>query len=100
MLRQQPKNIFRAALLLGVFSLAIAQAHGDEDNSNMGMEGMEMGGMSMANSQSNGSQMEQGPMSYFRFPDHGGWIYGHIFVMTLGWSVILPVGKNFEYCAE
>jgi hypothetical protein len=92
MLRQRTNQLCRAALLLGLVPLVIANAHGDEVTPSMDMGGMNTDGVNSMTS----TQMEQGPMSYFRYPDHGRWIYGHIFVMTLGWTVVLPVGKIFE----
>jgi hypothetical protein len=92
MLQQRTKQLFRAALLLGLLPLVTAYAHGDEATPSMDMGGMNMDGINSSKS----AQIEQGPMSYFRYPSHGRWIYGHIFVMTLGWTVVLPVGKNFE----
>jgi hypothetical protein len=89
MLRQRTTCQCVAALLLGLLPLAIAHAHGDEDAVNMDMGGMKMSGMDPSKS----APLEQGPMSYFRYPDHGHWIYGHIVAMTLGWVVVLPVGK-------
>jgi hypothetical protein len=89
MLQQRTTHYVAAALLLGLLPLVNAYAHGDEENVNMDMGGMNMGGMNSSKS----AHVEPGPMSYFRYPEHGRWIYGHIFVMTLGWTVVLPVGK-------
>jgi hypothetical protein len=89
-------HVFVALLLLGLLPAAIANAHGDEVIANSDMGGMKMGGM-------NSSKLlpvEPAPMSYFRYPEHSGWIYAHIFIMMLGWVVVLPLGKRFEYQPE
>ena len=32
---------------------------------------------------------------YFAHPDHKGLLYGHIALMSIGWIIILPIGKTF-----
>jgi len=32
---------------------------------------------------------------YFAHPDHKGLLYGHIALMSIGWIIILPIGKAF-----
>lgn len=53
--------------------------------------------MSMAHSSStpspSNSTMDAGPMSYYRLGEKTAWIYGHIFVMTICWTVVLPLSK-------
>lgn len=51
--------------------------------------------MSMAHSSSSpsNSTIDPGPMSYFRLGEKTAWVYGHIFVMTICWTVVLPLSK-------
>jgi hypothetical protein len=36
---------------------------------------------------------EKGAQNYFRLIEHSAWIYGHILVMTICWTIILPLCK-------
>jgi hypothetical protein len=94
MLRERSLSLFRTALLLGLTSLVIAGPHGTSNDNKMDMGGMD--GMNIGHSPSDTPTANQGPMNYFRYPEHTGWIYGHILVMTLGWIVILPLGKSWS----
>jgi hypothetical protein len=85
-------KLLHAALLLGLISRAIADPHGTENTSNADLGGMGEDKMNMETQGS--SKMDSSPTSYFRYLEHGGWIYGHIFAMVLAWTVVLPLGKN------
>jgi hypothetical protein len=99
MLRQRISHLSQTALLLGLLPIALASAHGDDHGASMNMGGM--GEMSSHSAPAASQSAEPIPPSYFRHAEHSGWIYGHIIVMTLTWTVILPLGKYFlEMFAE
>lgn len=91
MLCQRISRLSQTALLLGLLPIALASAHGDDHGASMDMGGM--GAMSSHDAPKTPQSSEPLPMTYFRLGEHSGWIYGHIFVMTLTWTVILPLGK-------
>jgi hypothetical protein len=94
MLRQRISNLSQTALLLGLLPIALASAHGDDHGASMDMGGM--GEMTSSHGPPAASQSSEPiPPSYFRHTEYSGWIYGHIIVMTLTWTVILPLGKYF-----
>lgn len=63
------------------------------------MGGMDMRDESVAHptSSSNNSTVDSGIMSYYRLGEKTTWIYGHIFVMTITWTVVLPLGKDVSF---
>lgn len=40
---------------------------------------------------------EPPPLTYFRLSEHSGWIYGHIAIMTITWTIFLPLGEYNLY---
>jgi hypothetical protein len=84
-----------SALVLGILPLAIATPHGNDESEHSGMA---MDGMSMAHSVWSPSNftMDPGPTSYYRLGEKTGWIYGHVFVMTICWTVVLPLSKKLS----
>lgn len=88
----------RQVVLLAALALAavlpLASAHGDE-------AAMDMGAMSMSMDMSHSSQAHSNMTtqdrpdipSYFSHPDHRGLMYAHIGLMSLGWFIMMPVGK-------
>ncbi|KAF1988254.1 hypothetical protein K402DRAFT_411626 [Aulographum hederae CBS 113979] len=80
----------RRLLLLAASAvlLGLARAHGDEAGK------MEMGGM--GDHAADAPKIDAGPPSYFRHTEHAGLMYAHIAIMTLGWTVVLPIGVVFS----
>lgn len=37
------------------------------------------------------------PPTYFNHPEFAAWLYAHIALMTIAWTVILPLGKQLKY---
>lgn len=99
MLRERASSLLYTALLLGLLPTAFATPHGGDESRHSDMGGMDMDRMNMAHpvSSPNNSTMDPGPMNYYRLGEKTGWIYGHIFVMTICWAVVLPLCKNFCY---
>lgn len=93
MTRDRSISILRAALLLGLLPLVIAGPHGTSVDSKMDMGDMGADGMNMGHSAQNISQVDAGPMNYFRFGEYSGWIYAHIAIMVVTWTAILPLGE-------
>ena len=92
MLRQRISQLSQTALLLGLLPIALASAHGDDHGASMDMGGG-MGEMSSHSAPAASQSSEPIPPNYFRLAEHSGWIYGHIIVMSLTWTVALPLGK-------
>lgn len=90
---QKHSSLLYSALLLSL-PLAIASPHGGDEIGHSNMGGMDMD-MSMAHSSSSpsNSTMDPGPLNYYRLGEKTAWIYGHIFVMTICWTVVLPLSK-------
>ena len=83
--------ISAAAALLGLLPLVVAHGeagHGPDNKTTMMDNTPERptiaDGMDTA---------KMGPQSYFSLSEHSGTMYAHIFLMTLAWAVILPIGK-------
>lgn len=91
MLRQRNLLLPQLALLLGLVPIAIAAAHGDDHASNM-----DMGQMMPPSTPTASQASDKAPLTYFRLDMYSGWIFGHIVVMTLTWTVLLPLGKSFK----
>ncbi|TLD20028.1 hypothetical protein E2P81_ATG09098 [Venturia nashicola] len=92
---QKHSYLLYSALLLGL-PLAIASPHGNDGSGHSNMGGMDMD-MSMASSSiPSNSTIDPGPMSYFRLGEKTAWIYGHIFVMTICWTILLPLSVMFS----
>lgn len=70
---------FNPTLLLGLVSLTTALPHGDG-------EAKDMGEMALAGPVGNVTMD-----TYFLYPEHRGWIYGHIAAMTVAWAILLPI---------
>jgi hypothetical protein len=77
-------QLVAGALVLGLAS--VANAHGDDMGMDMGME------MSMATETALPANTTY-PPTYFAHPEHVRTIYAHIILMTVGWVLILPVGR-------
>lgn len=88
MLLQRTSWLLTTALLFRLLPVAFAAAHGDEHGAGSGMDEMasHVGAAALNSS-------EPPRLTYFRLGEHSGWIYGHIAIMTLTWTVILPLGK-------
>jgi hypothetical protein len=99
MLRELASSLLYLALLLGVLPLAIATPHGSDESGLSNMAGMDMDGMSVAHSASSSSNstIDPGPMSYYHLGKKTGWIYGHIIVMTICWTVVLPLSTKLSF---
>ncbi|QDS71329.1 hypothetical protein FKW77_002092 [Venturia effusa] len=93
MLRKHSSFLY-PALLLGL-PLALASPHGSDTSGHSPMGGMGMD-MNMAHSSSNSSTIDPAPLSYFRLGEKSAWIYGHIVVMTICWTVVLPLSVMFS----
>ena len=79
-----------AALLLGVIPLVVA--HGDDGVYDMAAPGAHVEhGMEMSANASVPVTMKL--PSYFTHPEYTAWLYAHIALMTVGWVVVLPLGK-------
>jgi hypothetical protein len=92
MLRQRISYLTQTALLLGLLPLAIASAHGDDHGQNMDMGSS---GKMLSHSPPTASHTtDKAPLTYFRLDSYSRWIYGHIMIMTLTWTVLLPLGKK------
>ncbi|KAF2155227.1 hypothetical protein K461DRAFT_266526 [Myriangium duriaei CBS 260.36] len=65
-------------------ALPLVVAHGEEHEA-MGMEASHPSQLSTT------SPAPEGLDSYFNHADHAGWMYAHILVMTISWTIILPV---------
>jgi len=74
-----------AAVLLGLASVAVAHGH-DEDM------GMNMGEPSIARPTINPGANVTVPETYFRHGEHSGLLTAHIFLMSIAWIFILPIG--------
>ncbi|KAE9964492.1 hypothetical protein BLS_008278 [Venturia inaequalis] len=86
---QKHSSLLHSALLLGL-PLAIASPHGSNGSGHSEMGAMDMS-MAHSSSSPSNSTIDPGPMSYFRLGEKTAWIYGHIFVMTICWTVVLPL---------
>ncbi|KAE9369615.1 integral membrane protein-like protein [Stipitochalara longipes BDJ] len=76
---------FSGAALLGLASVAVAHGH-DEDM------GMNMGAPSMAQPTTASGANVTVAETYFRHSEHTGLLAAHIFLMTVAWIFILPIG--------
>ena len=92
---QPPSHKFSAltsVALLGLVSVAVAHGH-DE-----GME-MDMGDPSPRPTIS-AAPNDAEPESYFQYGEHSGLVLTHIFLMTIAWVFMLPIGLcDFKLCA-
>ena len=83
--------ILAGFVLLGFISSAVA--HGHEETGDMNMD---MGGMSSTRptvpTAAGGAMAE--PASYFQLKEHTGLMFAHIFLMTIGWVFVLPIGEE------
>jgi len=76
---------FFGAVLLGLASIAVAHGHDEDMNMNMGMPSMAKPAIT---SGANGTVVE----TYFHHTEHSGLLAAHIFLMTVAWVFILPIG--------
>ncbi len=82
-----PKFVTLAgAVLLGLASVAVA--HGHDENMNM-----DMGEPSIARPIISQAANVTAPESYFRYGEHSGLMMAHIFLMTIAWVFVLPIGR-------
>jgi hypothetical protein len=88
---QPPLSKFVAlagAALLGLASVAVAHGH-DEDMD------MNMGEPSMAKPTISSGANVTVPETYLRYGEHSGLVMAHIFLMTIAWVFVLPIGRQF-----
>ncbi|KAN0101915.1 integral membrane protein [Hyaloscypha variabilis] len=76
---------FFGAVLLGLASIAVAHGHDEDMNMNMGMPAMAKPAIT---SGANGTVVE----TYFHHTEHSGLLAAHIFLLTVAWVFILPIG--------
>ena len=76
---------FSGVVLLGLASVAVAHGHDEDVNMNMGMPSM---AQPTTASGANVTLAE----TYFRHSEHSGLLAAHIFLMTIAWIFILPIG--------
>jgi hypothetical protein len=79
--------ILTGAALLSFLPAAIAHGH-DEDMS------MDIGMPKRPTIPSNSSSDVSEPLSYFQYGKHTGLMFAHIFLMTLAWVFVLPIGEH------
>lgn len=86
-----PFVTFAATVLLGLAS--VAAAHGSDED-----VAMDMGGSSIAppTISSTADVAVAVPATYFRHGEHGSLMTSHIFLMTIAWVFILPIGVLFS----
>jgi hypothetical protein len=85
---RSPKIVTLAgAVLLGLASVAVAHGH-DEGMS------MDMGEPSVARPVITSAANGTAPDSYFRYGEHSGLMMAHIFLMTIAWVFVLPIGRQ------
>lgn len=72
------------SLLAALAVLPFVFAHGDEHDS------MNMGGHAESGAAAPTSET---PLSYFNHPEYKGWMYAHILLMIVGWTIILPISE-------
>jgi hypothetical protein len=94
MVRLQASPLFQTVLFVGLLPLATAIPHGDE-NSSASAAHREMSSMNMhLNSNTSLHQTDSFRQpNYFRYSNHGMWMYGHILSMVLAWTILLPLSK-------
>jgi len=81
-----PKFVtFTSAILLGLTSVAVAHGHDEDMNMNMGESSITHPTMT------SGANVTL-PETYFRYGEHSGLLAAHIFLMTIAWVFILPIG--------
>lgn len=81
-----PKSVtFASAVLLGLVSIAVAHGHDEDMN-------MKMGEPSIARPTITSGANVTIPETYFRYGEHSGLLAAHIFLMTIAWIFILPMG--------
>lgn len=80
-----------ATLLLATTPVILAHGHNDHasETVNMGPAPTSLSAASMNSSSAP-------PQSYFTYPALGGLILGHIVLMTVAWSIFLPIGKHIS----
>jgi len=78
---------FSSAVLLGLVSTAVAHGHDEDMNMNMGVSSM---AQPTTASGANATVAE----TYFRHSEHSGLLAAHIFLMTVAWIFILPIGTH------
>jgi hypothetical protein len=81
-----PKFVtFTSAVLLGLASVAVAHGHDEDMNMNMGEP-------SIARPTITSGANVTLPETYFRYGEHSGFLAAHIFLMTIAWVFVLPIG--------
>ena len=78
---------FSGAVLLGLASVAVAHGHDEDMN-------MNMGGPSVAQPTTASGANVTFAETYFRHGEHSGLLGAHIFLMTIAWIFILPIGMQ------
>lgn len=82
-----PNSAILGALLLGLASAVVA--HGGDEEMNM-----KMGNSAVVSPAASSSAEGQAPNTYFRYGEHSGILMAHIFLMTIAWVFILPIGRQ------
>jgi hypothetical protein len=83
-------QVLAAALLLASLTAGLPHEGADSMDMNMDVD-MDMG--ATHNETMTTTVTEDGPMSYFAYPEHGSAILAHIILMVVAWCFILPIGK-------
>jgi hypothetical protein len=85
-----PKFVTLAgAALLGLASVAVAHGHDEGMN-------MDMGKPTIARPVITSVANVTVPETYFRYGEHSGLMMVHIFLMTIAWVFILPIGRQLS----
>lgn len=83
-----PKFVTLAgAVLLGLASVAVAHGHDEHMDMNMGEPPI---ARPVITSAANVTV----PETYFRYGEHSGLMMVHIFLMTIAWVFVLPIGRQ------
>jgi Domain of unknown function (DUF2427) len=87
----QPPSVrfvtFAGAALLGLASVAVAHSHDEDMN-------MDMGDPATSRPTITAAANVAAPSTYFRYGEHSGLMMAHIFLMTIAWVFVLPIGRQ------
>jgi hypothetical protein len=93
MLRKSMIPFLQVVFLLSTLQLATAGAHGHDEAPDSDMRGVAKHLPNVETGDSLNADKEA--LNYFHLAENTTWIYGHILVMTICWTIILPLCKFY-----
>lgn len=86
------QTILRATVAAALLLASVVQAVPHDDSHSTSMEMDMSSNHTSPVSETTDNAVDEGPLSYFAYSEHGSAILAHIILMVIAWCFVLPVG--------